>query len=153
MPDKEIEIISQNKKAFHDYTIIDGMEAGIVLTGSEIKSVRASRVQLREAYVRIEKGQAWLYNADIAQWSGASRNNHAPTRPRKLLMHKAQIADWASRVDQKGLTIVPIKMYLKGHYAKVDIALAKGKQQADKRESIRRRDVEREMQQALKTRR
>lgn len=151
MPD--ITIISQNKKAFHDYTIIEGMEAGIILTGSEIKSVRASRVQLREAYVRIEKGEAWLYNADIAQWSGASRNNHAPTRPRKLLMHKTQIADWASKVDQKGLTIVPIKIYIKGRYAKVDIALAKGKQQYDKRDTIRRREAERTMQQAMKIRR
>ncbi len=152
MPDNST-IISQNKKAFHDYSIIEGMEAGIVLTGSEMKSVRASRVQLREAFVRIEKGEAWLYNADIAQWAGASRYNHAPTRPRKLLMHKNQIADWAKKMEQKGLTIVPIKLYLKGHYAKLDIALARGKQQYDKRESIKKREAERTMQHALKTRR
>ena len=152
MPDN-FKVISQNKKAFHDYSIIEGMEAGIILTGSEIKSVRASRVQLREAFVRIEKGEAWLYNADIAQWAGASRYNHAPTRPRKLLMHAEQIAEWSSKVEQKGLTIVPIKIYLKGHYAKIDIALARGKQQFDKRETIKKREAERTMQQALKTRR
>src|SRR5437870_4110972 len=142
-------VLAQNKKAFHDYTILESMEAGIMLTGSEIKSARAGRVQLRDAFARVNDGAIWLYNADIAQWPGASRYNHTPTRARKLLLHAGQIAELASKIEQRGYTIVPLKMYLKNHRAKVQLALVKGKQEFDKREAIKQRDSDKAIRQAL----
>ena len=149
----EIKVVAQNKKAFHDYTVIESVEAGIVLTGSEIKSARASRVQLRDAYAKANDGELWLYNADIAQWPGASRYNHQPTRPRKLLLHKEQIARLLGQVEQKHYSLVPLKMYVKKHNAKVELALVKGRQEFDKREVIKRREAEKTMRQALKSQR
>ena len=149
----EIKVVAQNKKAFHDYTIIESVEAGIVLTGSEVKSVRASRVQLRDAYAKANGGELWLYNADIAQWPGASRYNHQPTRTRKLLLHSEQIARLIAQVELKHYTLVPLKMYVKRHNAKVELALVRGKQEYDKRETIKRREAEKTIRQALKSQR
>ncbi len=149
----DIKVIAQNKKAFHDYTIMESVEAGLMLTGSEFKSVRAGRVQLREAYAKVRDGEIWLYNADIAQWPGASIYNHVPTRPRKLLLHARQIAELVSKVEQKGYALVPLKVYIKNHRAKLELALAKGKQEFDKREAIKRREADRVSRQALKVRR
>ncbi len=147
-----IKTIATNRKAFHNYHIGDGIEAGIVLTGSEIKSVRSGRVSLGDAYVKPEGGELWLLNAHIARYEAGSYLSHEPVRPRKLLLHRKEIDNLASKVSEKGLTLVPTRLYIKGSIAKVEIALAKGKKLYDKRESISRRDVERELARATKSR-
>ncbi len=145
--------VATNRKAFHNYIILDSVEAGIALTGSEVKSIRAGRVNFSDAYVKPEGGELWLVNANIARYESSSYMSHEPTRSRRLLLHRKEISRLTSEVAQKGLTLVPLKLYFKGHIAKVEVALAKGKKLYDKRESIARRDIEREMGQALKTRR
>jgi SsrA-binding protein len=147
-----IKTIATNRKAYHNYQIQESLEAGIALTGTEIKSVRAGRVSLGEAYVRPEKGELWLLNAHIARYEAGSYQSHQPTRPRKLLAHRKEINNLTSKIQEKGLTIVPLKLYIKDSRAKVEIGLAKGKKQYDKRESIARRDVEREIGRAIKNR-
>ena len=146
----KIKTIATNRKAYHNYFIQDSIEAGISLTGTEIKSLRSGRVSLGEAYVRPEAGELWLVNAHIARYEAASRLSHEPRRPRKLLLHRKEINKLSSRIAEKGLTLVPLRIYLKDHLAKVQIALAKGKKLYDKRESITRREVEREMGRTLK---
>jgi SsrA-binding protein len=147
-----IKTVATNRKAYHNYHISDPIEAGISLKGSEIKSIRNGRVSLGDAYVRPENGELWLYNAHIARYEAGSYINHDPTRPRKLLLHRKEINNLASRVAEKGLTLVATKVYIKGHVAKVEIALARGKKQYDKREVIQRRETEREMARAVKSR-
>ncbi len=147
-----IKTVATNRKAFHNYHIGDSIEAGIVLTGSEIKSVRSGRVNLGDAYVRPEHGELWLLNAHIARYEASSYLSHEPKRPRKLLLHRKEIDSLASKVSEKGLTLVPTRLYIKGNIAKVEIALAKGKRLYDKRESISRREVERELARATKSR-
>ena len=148
-PNAGIKIVAQNRRAAHDYFLEDRFEAGIVLMGSEIKSIRAGHVNLREAYVHAERGEAFLLNAHIAQYDPASRQNHEPLRTRKLLLHKKEIAKLAEKVQQKGYTIVPLKMYLSKGRAKVEIALAKGKRQYDKRQAMAERDSQREIAREL----
>src|SRR3989338_2983081 len=128
-------VIATNRKAYHDYHIQEGMEAGIALTGSEIKSIRDSRVNLSDSYVKPEDGELWLLNAHIARYEAGSYMSHEPMRMRKLLLHKKEIDNLAARASEKGLTLVPLRLYLKGGRAKVGIALAKGKKQYDKRET------------------
>jgi len=147
-----IKTVATNRKAFHNYHIGDSIEAGIVLTGSEIKSVRSGRVSLGDAYVRPERGELWLLNAHIARYEASSYLSHEPTRPRKLLLHRKEINNLTSKVSEKGLTLVPTRLYIKGSLAKVEIALAKGKKLYDKRESISRREVARELARATKSR-
>ncbi len=147
-----IKTITTNRKAYHNFHIQDSVEAGISLTGTEIKSIRAGKTSLSDAYVRPENGELWLLNAHIARYDAASYMSHEPTRPRKLLLHRREIAELSSKVAEKGLTLVPLKIYLKDGIAKVEIALAKGKRLYDKRESIARRDAEREMDRATKRR-
>ena len=147
-----IKTIATNRKAYHNYQIQESLEAGIALTGTEIKSIRAGRVSLGEAYVRPEKGELWLLNAHIARYEAGSYLSHQPTRPRKLLAHRKVINNLTSKIREKGLTIVPLKLYIKDSRAKVEIGLAKGKKLYDKRESIARRDVEREIGRAIKKR-
>jgi SsrA-binding protein len=142
--------IAGNRKAFHDYEIIERLEAGIALTGTEIKSLRAGGAHIREAYARPQKGELWLYGAHIAPYDAGSYMNHEPTRPRRLLLHKAQIREWAAAMSERGLTIVPLNLYLKRGMAKVEIGLVRGRRQYDKRQAIAKRDAEREMQRALK---
>jgi SsrA-binding protein len=149
MKSNGIKIIASNRKASHDYFIEDRFEAGIVLLGTEIKSVRAGRVSLREAYVTTDEDEAWLMNANIAPYDPASRMNHDPKRRRKLLLHKKEIAKLADGIRQKGYTVVPLSMYLKSGKAKVEIALARGKKQYDKRRDLAKRDAEREMLRSL----
>ena len=148
-----IKTVATNRKAYHNYHLGDSVEAGIVLTGSEIKSIRAGRVNLGDAYVRPEAGELWLVNAHIARYESSSYLSHKPTRPRKLLLHRKQIDSLTSKMLEKGLTLVPLKLYLKDSIAKVEVALAKGKKLYDKRESITRREVEREIGRAIKRRR
>jgi len=146
-------VITVNRKARHDYHIQESFEAGIVLKGSEIKSIRAGKVNLSDAYARPENGELWLYNSHIASYAAASYNTHEPIRPRKLLLHRKEIDILASKVVQKGLTLVPLKLYIKHGVAKIELGVAKGKKVYDKREAIARRDAEREMERALKLRR
>ena len=148
-----IKTITTNRKAYHNYHIQDGVEAGIVLTGTEIKSIRAGRVNLADAYVRPERGELWLLNAHIARYEAGSYMSHEPMRPRKLLLHRKEVEALTSKVVERGLTLVPTRLYIKGNLAKVEVALARGKKLYDKRETIMRRDVEMEMQREEKGRR
>jgi SsrA-binding protein len=142
MPD---ETIALNRRARHDYAIEETLEAGIVLTGTEIKSVRAHKVNIAEAYVRMERGEAWLVGAHIAEYAQGNRFNHAPARTRKLLLHRDQISELLGLQLAKGLTIVPLKMYLTRGVAKLEIGVARGKKAHDKRRSIAERDMRREL--------
>ena len=142
--------VTTNRKAYHNYHVQDGVEAGIVLTGTEIKSIRAGRVNLADAYVRPEGGELWLLNAHIARYEAANYLSHEPMRPRKLLLHRKEINALTGKVSEKGFALVPLRLYIKGSIAKVEVALAKGKRLYDKRDSIMRREVEREMGRVLK---
>ena len=145
-----IKTIATNRKAYHNYHIEDSIEAGIALTGTEIKSIRAGRVSLGDAYVKPEGGELWLLNAHIARYEAGSYLSHVPTRPRKLLLHRKQIDSLSSKVLERGFTLVPLKLYIKDSIAKVEVALARGKKLHDKRESITRREAEREIERAMK---
>ena len=147
-----IKTVATNRKAYHNYHIGESVEAGIALTGTEIKSVRAGRVSLGDAYVQPEGGELWLQNAHIARYDAASYMSHEPRRKRKLLLHRKQIDSLASQVAERGFTLVPLRVYIKDSLAKVEIALAKGKKLYDKREAIARHDAEREMERAMKRR-
>jgi SsrA-binding protein len=147
-----IKVVATNRKVYHNYHVGDTIEAGIALTGSEIKSIRAGRVSLGDAYVQPQGGELWLVNAHIARYEASSYMGHEPTRPRKLLLHRKEIVSLASRVAEKGLTLVATKIYLKKGIAKVEIALAKGKKLYDKREVIKRREVARELARTIKSR-
>ncbi len=150
--DMAIKNIATNRKVYHNYFIGETFEAGIALTGSEIKSVRGGKVSLGDAYVRPERGELWLYNAHIARYEASSYMSHEPTRPRKLLMHRKEILNLTGKVAEKGLALVATRLYLKGSIAKVEIALAKGKKLYDKREAISRREAERELARTIKSR-
>ena len=147
-----IKLVATNRKAYHNYNILETYEAGISLVGTEVKSLRQNRVSLDEAYVRPENGELWLLNAHIARYEASGPFSHEPRRPRRLLMHRDEIISLASQVREKGLTLVPLKIYFKDDKAKVEIALAKGKKLYDKREAIARRDAEREIDRTLKRR-
>ncbi len=147
-----IKTVATNRKAYHNYHIGDSVEAGIALTGTEIKSIRTGRVSLGDAYVRPEAGELWLLNAHIARYEAGSYLSHEPRRPRKLLLHRKQIDNLTSQVLEKGFTLVPLRLYIKDSIAKVEVALAKGKKLYDKRESIIRRETEREIGRAIKRR-
>ncbi len=140
-----IKTAATNRKASHEFFLLDRYEAGLALQGSEIKSIRAGQISLAEAYVRVDGRQAWLEDAHIAPYEQASRNNHDPRRPRRLLLHKREIRELWDEVRQKGMTIVPLRVYLKDGRAKLEIAVAKGKKLYDKRQAIAERDAEREM--------
>jgi SsrA-binding protein len=144
--------IAVNRRARHDYTIEQTLEAGLVLTGTEIKSIRAGRVNLAEAYARVERGEAWLIGAHIAPYEQGNRFNHEPTRTRKLLLHRDQIAELVGRTQAKGETLVPLRLYLRNGMAKVELGLARGKKVHDKRRSIAERDMRRELERQTKAR-
>lgn len=146
-----IEIVTQNKKAFHDYFIEETVEAGIVLTGAEVKSLRAGKANLKDSYVRMKDGEAFLVNTHISPYSQADGFSKAdPDRTRKLLLHKKEIERFIGKARVKGYTIIPTKIYFKGGKAKVEIALAKGKTFYDKRDTIRKKESEREISRAMK---
>jgi SsrA-binding protein len=145
--------VAVNRRALHDYEILDRIDAGIALTGSEIKSVRAGKVSLQEAYARPDKGEVWLVGAHIAEYGPASYNGHEPRRSRRLLLHRAQIREIEREVEAKGLTLVPLKLYLnKRGLAKLELAIARGRRQYDKRAAIAKRDADREVERALRER-
>ena len=145
-----VKVIANNRKAKHDYFLLDTFEAGLVLKGSEIKSIRARQISIKEAYVRVSERDAWLVNAHIALYNPASMQNHEPRRERKLLLKRREIKKLWDQVRQKGVTIIPLRVYLSNGLAKIEIAAAKGKRNYDKRQTIAKRDAEREMQRALR---
>ena len=147
-----IKTVTTNRKAYHNYNVQESLEAGIVLTGTEIKSIRAGKASLSDAYVRPDKGELWLLNAHVARYDAGSYMSHETTRPRKLLLHRKEIQNLAGKVAEKGLPLVPLRIYIKDSRAKVEIALAKGKKLYDKREAIARREAEIEMGRATKKR-
>ena len=142
--------VTVNRKAYHDYEVLEHVEAGLVLKGTEIKSIRGGRANIREAYAKPQGGELWLINAHIATYPAGGIFHHEPTRPRKLLLHKDQAANLIGSVTQKGLSIVVLKLYIKNHVAKVELGLVRGKRQYDKRRTIIDRDREREAQRSLK---
>ncbi|PPD58475.1 SsrA-binding protein SmpB [Dehalogenimonas etheniformans] len=148
----EIKVVATNQKAYHNYFISDPVEAGLVLTGTEIKSLRGGRVSLGDAYVKPENGEMWLLNAHIARYEPGSYMSHEPTRQRKLLVHKKQMRQMLCKIKERGLTLVPTKIYIKGNIAKVEVAVGKGKKLYDKREVIEKRECERELGRVLKNR-
>ena len=145
-------MIAENRKARHDFHIDETVEAGIVLTGTEIKSIRAGKVQLRDSHARIERGEVFLYNMHIAPYDHGNRYNHDPVRPRKLLLHRDQIDALFGKVRTTGYTLIPLQIYLKRGRAKVLLALARGKKKYDKRQAIAERDAKRRMDRVLKFR-
>lgn len=151
MPKGEGNVVAQNKKARHDYSIVDTIEAGIVLTGTEIKSVRAARIQLKDGYAQIKNGEAWLINVHIAPFEQGTIWNQDPDRTRKLLLKKKQITKLQNDLKGTGMTLVPLKVYLKNGFAKVLLGIVKGKHDYDKRESIKRREQERDIKRIIKS--
>lgn len=145
-----IKVIATNRKARHEYFLLDTYEAGLVLKGSEIKSIRAGQVSLAQAYISLDGNEAWLINSHIAPYNEASHNNHDPLRKRKLLLHRSEIRKLSDKVIQKGATVIPLRLYLKDGKAKIEIALAKGKKRYDKRAEIAKRDAMREMDRRFK---
>lgn len=139
-----MKVITQNRKAFYDYIVQETVEAGLVLTGTEIKSIRTGEVDLRQAFARPEDGELWLLGSHIAPYQGGNRYNHDPGRPRKLLLHRKEIRELTSQVREKGFTLVPLKLYLKHGLAKVELAVAKGRKAYDRRDYIAQRDAQRE---------
>ncbi len=142
--------IANNRAAFHEYFVLDKMEAGLALLGTEVKSIREGKVNIKDGFIRIEGGQAFLENVHIQPWEAGNRQNHEPTRSRRLLMHKREIIELYSKVREQGLTIVPLRLYFRGGKAKVEVALVKGKKSWDKRQAIAERDAKREMQRAIR---
>ena len=145
-------LIAKNKKAYHDYHVLDEIEAGIVLLGTEVKAIREHRVNLKDSFARVQGGEVWLENCHIGAYEHGNRENHAPRRRRKLLLHRREINKILGKAKQKGLTLVPLALYFKNGKAKVRLALARGKKTYDKREAKRKKIVEREIQALLKGR-
>ena len=144
--DTNFKVVATNRKAGHEYFLLERYEAGIALQGSEIKSIRAGQISLAEAYIRVDGDEAWLEDAHIAPYEQAGQFNHEPRRPRRLLLHRREIRQLWNEVRQKGMTIVPTRVYLKNGRAKLEIAVAKGKKLYDKRQTIAKRDAEREIE-------
>ena len=150
--EKAQRVVADNRKAFHDYHVLETWEAGLVLLGTEIKAIREGRVNLRDSYARVENGEVWLANVHISPYSHSGYSSHEERRQRKLLMHKHEINKLTGLVREKGLTLVPLQLYFKNGRLKTSLALVKGKQAHDKRETIRRREVDRETRAAVKAR-
>ena len=145
-------VISENRKAFRDYAVEERVEAGLVLLGTEIKSIRAARVNLQDAYARVSDGEMWLHGMHVSPWTAGGPWNHDPLRPRKLLLHWAEIHRLGLAAAQKGLTLVPLRLYIQDHHAKVEMGLAKGRRQYDKRRAIIKRETEREIARGMRNR-
>ena len=148
-----VKVIAENRKARHEYHLLERFEAGVVLTGTEVKSLRDGGASLQQAYADVREGEVWLIGAHIAEYGQGNVHNHEPDRERKLLMHRKEIASLYGKVRERGLTLVPTRMYFKDGRAKVELALARGKEQRDKRRDLAKRDADRQIERALKTRR
>src|SRR5438270_4632114 len=147
--DSSVKILSDNRQAWHNYHLSDRIEAGVVLTGTEVKAARTGRIQLKDDYAEVLNGEAWLVNAHISQYSHGNRENHEPVRRRKLLLHREQIDKLAKKTQEKGLTVIPTKIYLKEGLVKCELAVGKGKKLHDKREAERKRETEAEARAAI----
>lgn len=145
--------IAENRKAFHDYHIVESFEAGVVLVGTEVKAIREGSANLRDSFARVEEGEVWVYNIHINAYSHRGYADHEPTRRRKLLLHKTEIRKLIGKTVEKGMTLVPTRLYFKNGHVKMSLALAKGKQAHDKRETVKRREADRETRAAVKERR
>jgi SsrA-binding protein len=150
--DVGIKIVARNRRARHEYELIEKVEAGLVLTGTEVKSLRNGKASLEEAYAEVDRGEAWLLGCDIPEYLQANRMNHVPKRPRKLLLHRREIAKLESRTSEKGMTLVPLSIYFKKGIAKVELSVARGRKTFDKREAIKKQDAKRDMDRALRRR-
>ena len=154
MPEDEaVKTIARNRKAWHTYTILDKWEAGLELRGTEVKSLRNGQVQMADSYARVEGGEIFLVGLNISPYEKTAYDNHEPTRKRKLLLHRREIRKLATKVNERGLTLIPLSLYFRRGYAKVELGLACGKKQYDRREEVKRRDHQRQMAQALRRRR
>ena len=148
--DKNERVIADNRKARHNYHVLDTLECGIVLVGSEVKSLRTGTLSLDEAYGKVDKGEVWLVGANIAEYSFSHALNHVPKRPRKLLLHRREVKKFADQAYEKGLTLVPLKMYFKEGRAKVLLGICRGKQKHDKRDSMKQREMQRDIDRAMR---
>src|SRR5271168_4256658 len=146
---EEIKDVCRNRRAFHEYEVLDRLECGLVLTGTEVKSLRDGLANLEDAYARIDDGEVWLIGSDIPEYAMGNRMNHKPKRPRKLLMHRREIGKFAGKASQRGFTLVPLRMYFRQGRAKVELAIARGKQLHDKREAKKTADAQREIRRAM----
>jgi SsrA-binding protein len=151
--DEGIQVVCRNKRAFHEYAIFETLECGLVLTGTEVKSLRESSTSLEDAYAKIENGEVWMIGSDIPEYSMGNRLNHKPKRPRKLLLHKREIAKFAGKASEQGYTLVPLRLYFKQGRAKVELAVARGKKLHDKRETQKTAEAQREIRGAMRSRR
>jgi SsrA-binding protein len=151
--DENIKVICRNKRAFHEYNIFETLECGIALTGTEVKSLREGQSSLEDAYARIDGGEVWLIGSDIPEYTMGNRMNHKPKRPRKLLLHRREIAKFAGKASERGYTLVPLRMYFKQGRAKVELAVARGKQQHDKRQAQKKAEAQRDIRRAMTERR
>lgn len=149
----DIRVVTRNRRAFHEYEILDRIEAGIALVGTEVKSLRDGHANLEDAYAKLEGGEVWLVGSEIPEYAMGNRLNHKPKRPRKLLLHRSEINKFAGKASERGYTLVPLRLYFKNGRAKVEIAVAKGKQSHDKRQSLKKADADREVRRAMADRR
>ena len=149
-PDEGRKVVARNRKARHQYEVLDSWEAGLVLKGTEVKSIRSGAVAFRDAHARAQSGELWLHNLHVAPYEPANRWNHDETRPRKLLLRKDQIRRIAAKTEEKGLALVPLEIYFRRGKARVTLALCRGRKGRDRREELKRRDMEREVQRAMK---
>ncbi len=148
----DVKVVTVNRQAYHDYFVDETYEAGIVLKGTEIKSIRDGKVNLRGAFARVKNGEVWLEGSHIAPYEQGTYMNHEPLRNRKLLLHRREINRLVGKVQAKGLTLIPLKLYLKGDHAKIELGLCRGKKLYDKREAVARRDAQREIERAVRSR-
>lgn len=152
MKQERLKLICRNRKAYFEYTVDAIYEAGLMLKGTEVQSLRLGKANIEDAYARFRDGELWLFNSHISPYPFATHDNHEPDRPRKLLLHRQELKRLVGKLQERGYTLIPLKLYFKDAYAKVELALAKGKKKADKRETIRRREEQRELERARKKR-
>jgi SsrA-binding protein len=150
--DSGVKIVARNRRARHDFDLLEKVEAGLVLTGTEVKSLRNGKASLEDAYAELENGEVWLLGCDIPEYLQANRMNHAPKRPRKLLLHRREIDKLATKVSQKGMTLVPLSIYFKKGMAKVELCVARGRKTFDKREAVKQQEAKRDIDRAMRRR-
>jgi SsrA-binding protein len=150
--DESVKIVARNRRARFEFDLLETVEAGIVLTGTEVKSLRNGKASLEESYAGLDRGEVWLYGCDIPEYLQANRMNHKPKRPRKLLLHKGEIEKLKAKASERGLTIVPLKLYFKDGIAKVEISIARGRKLYDKREALKKQDAKRDIDRAVRGR-
>src|SRR5262245_26923959 len=149
----DVKVVARNRRAFHEYEILDKLECGVALRGTEVKSLRDGHASIEESYAKLEDNELWLIGSEIPEYEKGNRLNHKPKRPRKLLLHRREISKFAGKASQRGFTLVPLRLYFRGGMAKVEIAVAKGKQLHDKRQAARKADADREIRRSMSNRR